>query len=149
MTPTWATDCDEIRQTISLYCQLLDDQRYEELGSLFATDGVLWWRGITLTGRADIVENLRTTQLPLGQSRHLPYGPVLRADGPDQATGWSDIMVTVHPADGPAAIGWVGRYHQRYTREDGRWRIAAHIAVGIGEPRPDGVEPVDAHALGH
>ncbi|MGE0308721.1 MAG: nuclear transport factor 2 family protein [Acidimicrobiia bacterium] len=143
----WADDCEAIRQTISLYCQLLDDQRYEELGQLFAPDAVLFWEGTTTTGREQIVTDLPGTQLPLGSSRHLPYGPVMRVDG-DSAAVWTDVMVTVHPPDAPAFPGWVGRYHQRFSRIDGRWLIAAHIALGIGDTAPDGVEIVDSRALG-
>lgn len=143
----WADDCEAIRQTISLYCQLLDDQRYDEMGRLFALDAVMFWQGTTTTGRDQIVAGMPATQLPLGTSRHLPYGPVIRIEA-DTASVWTDVMVTVHPADAPAFPGWVGRYHQHFTRADGRWFIAAHIALGIGDAIPDGVEIVDSRTLG-
>lgn len=143
----FADDCESIRQTISLYCQLLDDQRYDEMGRLFAPDALMYWQGSTTTGRDGIVSAMPATQLPRGSSRHLPFGPIIRLDG-DRATVWTDVMVTVHPPDAPAFPGWVGRYHQRFVRDDGRWLIAAHVALGITDEVPDGVEIVDSRALG-
>jgi hypothetical protein len=144
---TWERDCEEIRQTISLYCQLLDDQRYDELLTLFTEDAMFYWNGNWARGRDAMRAELPTTQLPRGQSRHLPYGPVIRLDG-DSATVWTDIVVTVHLPDERAFIGWAGRYHQRFVRRSDRWLIREHVSPGIGDPLPDGVEPVDARAIG-
>ncbi|MCU1346563.1 MAG: hypothetical protein JWL70_2829 [Acidimicrobiia bacterium] len=134
-------DHELIRQTIALYCQLLDDQRYQELGELFSDDAVLPWEGNTFHGRAEIVQKLPATQRPKGTTRHLPFAPVINVDG-EVASAWTDVMVTVHPPEGPALIGWVGRYHQRFVRVDSRWRITLHHALTHGEPLPEGVEEV-------
>ena len=142
----WPTDCESIRQTIALYCQLLDDNRFEELSRLFSVDAELPWEGRILRGRADIAANMQSTQQPKGTTRHLPFAPVIdirAADGPGgrDARVWCDVIVTVHPPEGPAFIGWTGRYHDRYVVEDGEWGIHRHIAVENREPLPEGAAP--------
>jgi hypothetical protein len=140
-----AESYESIRRLVALYTQLLDDQRFEDLSQLFTHDGVLPWDGQTFTGPEEIVRGLPSTQPPKpGLIRHFVFSPVIDVDG-DEARAWSDIIVSLVPAEGPAEMSFVGRYHDRFRYEDGRWRVAGHITVRTGDPVPDGVDPVPAH----
>jgi ketosteroid isomerase-like protein len=143
---SWAGACEAIRQTIALYCQLLDDQRYDDLAQLFTDDATLPWQGRTLRGRVEIARGLPSTQEPLGRTRHLPYGSVIDVDG-DEASAWTDAIVTLRQADGTMTIAWTGRYHDRLRYVDGRWRFQDHVAVAVGEPVPEQARPVGVHAV--
>ncbi|MEO3868234.1 nuclear transport factor 2 family protein [Nonomuraea sp. B12E4] len=51
---------------------------------------------------------------------------VIEITGPEEATGiWSMHDYVAFPDDGGAPRGMhgYGRYHERYVRVDGRWRI--------------------------
>jgi ketosteroid isomerase-like protein len=137
----WADDCESIRQTIALYCQLLDDQRFDELAQLFTLDAELPWQGRTLHGRGEIAREMHTTQEPLGRTRHLPFGSVIDVTG-DTARSWTETAVTLNEPDGSARIAWLGRYHDEFRFEDDAWRFARHVALSVGEQMPDGVTPV-------
>jgi hypothetical protein len=143
---SWVAACEAVRQTISLYCQLLDDQRFAELGQLFCEDGELPWEGRTLRGRDEILRGLPSTQQPLGLTRHLPFGSVIDVQG-QKAWAWTDTVVTLNQVDGPVTIAWIGRYHDRLALVDDRWCFKSHVAVAVGEPIPDGVVPVSLDAL--
>jgi ketosteroid isomerase-like protein len=142
---SWVGACEAIRQTIALYCQLLDDQRFDELAGLFCDDATLPWQGTTLHGRDEIARGLPATQEPLGRTRHLPFGSVIdvRDDG---AYAWTDTVVTLNQSGG-STIAWIGRYHDRFTLIEGRWYFKSHVAVAVGEPLPENVLPVGIHAL--
>ncbi|HVV31159.1 MAG TPA: nuclear transport factor 2 family protein [Mycobacteriales bacterium] len=144
---TWAAACESIRQTIALYCQLLDDQRFDEVARLFTDDAVLPWEGRTLRGRTEIARELPTTQLPRGRTKHLAFGPVIDVHG-TRATSWTDVVVTVNEPNGSAAIAWIGRYYDTLELVDGSWQMREHVAVAVGEPLPDGVRPVSVQVLG-
>jgi ketosteroid isomerase-like protein len=143
---SWAGACEAIRQTIALYCQLLDDQRFDELADLFCDDGTLPWQGRTLRGREEIARGLPATQEVLGRTRHLPLSSVIDVRG-DGASAWTDTVVTLNEPGGSASIGWIGRYHDRFRLVGGRWRFQSHVAVAVGESLPEGVTPVGLHAL--
>jgi hypothetical protein len=132
------SDHEAIRRVIALYAQLLDDQRFDDIGGLFTEDGALPWGGRTLQGRAEIVAGLPATQPPeRGRIKHLVFSPVIDIEG-RQAAAWSDVIVSLVPPDGPAEMSFVGRYHDRFRHEGGRWRISSHVTVKTGDAIPEG-----------
>ena len=142
----WADDCEAVRQTIALYCQLLDDQRFDAVASLFTEDAELPWQGRTLHGRSEIADQLHTTQEPLYRTRHLPYGSVIDvAEG--EAYAWTDVAVTLMGEAGAAEIAWLGRYHDVFRIDGGRWKFYRHVAVTVGEKQPIDVRTVGPDVL--
>ena len=135
---TWTRDCEMIRQAIALYCQLLDDQEFDELAQLFTRDAELPWRGRTLRGREEIAREMHTTQEPLGRTRHLPFASVIDVRG-TTALAWTETAVTLNGDDGSAQIAWLGRYHDELRIDDGSWRFSRHVALAVGQERPAGV----------
>jgi hypothetical protein len=138
----WAGSCEAVRQTISLYCQLLDDQRFGELAQLFTDDAELPWQGRTLVGREEIAREMHTTQEPLGLTRHLPFGSVIDLDG-DTALVWTDVAVTLNGPGPAASIAWLGRYHDELSLTEGSWCFRRHVALAVGEALPEGVTPIN------
>lgn len=131
-------DYEAIRRNIALYAQLLDDQRFEDIGELFCKDGVLPWAEHVFRGREEIVKGLPKTQPPTpGGIKHFVFSPVIDIDGQD-AYAWSDVIVSLVPAEGPAEMSFVGRYHDRYRFEEGAWRILSHVTVQTGAAIPEG-----------
>lgn len=138
---TTVSDEEAIRRIIALYAQLLDDQRFDDIGGLFTTDATLPWGGETLQGRDGIVRGLPATQPPApGRIKHLVFAPVIDIDG-DTARAWSDVIVSLVPEDGPAEMSFVGRYHDRFRREEGVWRMTSHVTVKTGDEIPPGEDP--------
>jgi len=140
-TDRWAEDCEAIRQTIALYCQLLDDQRFADLAQLYTEDAELPWQGRTLHGREEIAREMHTTQEPLHRTRHLPFGSVIDVRG-ETALAWTDTAVTLNGEDGSAQIAWLGRYHDEFRFDAGVWRFHRHVALAVGQALPDAVTPV-------
>jgi len=142
----YADTCEVIRQSVALYCQLLDDQRFAELAELFCRDAELPWQGRTLQGREEIAREMHTTQEPLNRTRHLPFGTVIEIE--DGAVfAWTDTAVTLNAENGSAKIAWLGRYHDEFHFEEGKWRFFRHTAVTVGEERPSGVRAVHGGGL--
>jgi len=144
----WSDSCEAIRQTIVLYCQLLDDQRFDELSQLFTANAELPWQGRTLKGRSQIASEMHTTQEPLGRTRHLSFGSVMDVDGA-RARAWTDTMVTLNAEDGSAQIAWLGRYHDELRLEGGTWLLHRHVALASGDEVPAGVKSVSLDARHH
>lgn len=142
---SWAESSEAVRQTITLYCQLLDDQRFEELAELFTEDAELPWQGRTLAGRAEIAREMHSTQEPAGRTRHLPFGSVIDVKG-DRALAWTEVAVTLNGPGPAASIVWLGRYHDELRLVGGSWCFHRHVALAVGEPLSEGVIAVSLEA---
>lgn len=129
------------------YGQLVDDRRFEDLGTLFCEDAVWQAEPFRHEGRAAIVAGFEEIEPPRpGMVRHLTFSPVIEADG-DEVHAWADAIALQVAAPGePSAIVAVGRYHDVLRREDGRWRFARRLFVYSGQPVPDGVRQPPARS---
>ena len=129
---------DDVRRTIALYSQLLDDKRFAEWGDLFTVDAVFEARGTRLVGRDQIVEWISEVMVS-ASSKHLIGACVIDLIGDDRARAWTDLTTFSALPDG-IAVATVGRYHDELRREpDGRWRFAQRIMVRTGDTPPDDV----------
>jgi ketosteroid isomerase-like protein len=143
------TDEEAIRRTLSEYCQLLDDGRFDEWADIFATDATFVPLGHLVTGR-DAIRSWAYETFPDidGIGRHLTINPIVDVDG-ESAVAKSDVLMLRPSPDGPRAV-LVGEYHDTLVREDGRWRFARREvivrlqewlapelgATATGSPRP-------------
>ena len=114
---------EAIRQLKARYFRLMDTKQWDALRAVFARDAKLVdeesdtkWRG-----RDQIVDGLTKW---LGRARTVHHGhmPEITLVGAGEARGTWSMNDWV---DTPAFTleGW-GHYHERYTIEDGAWRIA-------------------------
>jgi 3-phenylpropionate/cinnamic acid dioxygenase small subunit len=122
---------EEIRRVFGQYGQLCDEGRFDEWIQLFAADARFHVMDRTTTGREDIVAFMRVGQREELRGRHALFQPVIDLDDDEQhAKVWCDFAFI----DKGRKITQVGRYHDELVREDdGRWRIALHEIVFLGD----------------
>ena len=106
------------------YCRLLDAKDWEGWGQLFTEDfhqDVTGSGGGVVVGRDKVVETVRG-QIGTAKTAHQVHFPEITIDGDEARAIWplQDRLVW---EDGRSLTAY-GHYHERYVRQDGRWRIA-------------------------
>jgi hypothetical protein len=132
-----------INDLVVNYATLLDDAQWDELGELFAADGVFASPNSTTVGRAAVVANFKLKHAPFPATWHDPHGIAVEFDDDDHARG--TVIGFAELASPEAAVVTSIRYQDDYVREDGRWRFAKrhvlsfygmsvqeHAAGGVG-----------------
>jgi ketosteroid isomerase-like protein len=124
-----------IRRLMAAYLDAVDrGHDGARIAGFFTDDGVFEGVGDLLAflgchqGRDAIAGRFDATREHLTFSLHLPANESITVEG-DRATGtWTYLQAAVHD-DQPV---WVaGRWHNRFTRVDGAWRIARNTCEGI------------------
>ena len=113
-----------ITQVKAAYCRLLDTKDWQGWGDLFTPDVVVDVTdsgGSVMEGRTALVASV-SASLAAAKTAHQVHFPEIHIDG-DQATAIWPMQDRVE-WEGRALTGY-GHYHERYVRQDGRWRIAA------------------------
>src|SRR6195952_3865746 len=96
------SDKDEIRELLARYCFALDNDRFEDMASLFTPDGVWETAFGTGTGRAGIVAQAKSIATGARPRRvHLNTNIVITLNG-DTATVQSYWALVQNTAAGPA-----------------------------------------------
>jgi 3-phenylpropionate/cinnamic acid dioxygenase small subunit len=116
-----ADDRDAIREVLHLYCQYMDEGRFQELGALFAPDGTWVAPYRTATGRTGIAAWLTQSVPPSPKRMHYVMNSVIRLDG-DRAQAKSNYLVMVEGPDGPAP-SVCGTYVDQLARLAEGWRF--------------------------
>lgn len=118
-------DAQELRQLCGRYSLAVDDHDFARLGDVFARDASYGWHGRDpdATGREAVVALLRSRLEPSGPSFHVNHDHIVDWDDgdPNLASG----VVFAHAEGSPGGRHMINaiRYHDRYVREEGRWRI--------------------------
>ena len=112
---------DEIRELTARYCHAVVDGDAERIVALFCADGVFRTHKLAPSGRDALLEFYSGG---VGARTHKPFvqNHVIELDDADHATGRCSVEIRVWQ-DGQAYTQ-AGHYHDRYRREDGRWRFA-------------------------
>jgi len=105
------------------YCRLLDAKDWDGWGQLFTEDfhqdvsgsggGVYEGRDAAVAATRGSIETTKTA--------HQVHSPEIVIDG-DTATGIWALQDRLHWDDGTRLTGY-GHYHEKYVKQDGRWRI--------------------------
>jgi len=120
---------EEIKQLKARYFRFLDTKRWDEWGSVFATDVVMDVpeADMVVTGRAEVVDFVRSA-LEGTRTAHHGHMPEIEITGADTGRGtWAMFDYVEWPsAEGEPRVGLngYGHYLDEYIREDGQWRIA-------------------------
>jgi 3-phenylpropionate/cinnamic acid dioxygenase small subunit len=122
------TDEEAIRRTIAQYCQLCDDGCFDEWADLYTDDATFRVMGETHSGRAAVKAFIEKGQPPERRGKHLCFNSVIDVDG-DEARAVTDYVFL----DKQRAITSVGRYHDRFVRDGGRWRFADRRIAFLGD----------------
>ena len=103
-------DTIAIQQLLARYCQLIDDLRLDDLGTLFLEDAVWEAAPLRFEGRAAIVAGFAQIEPPRpGMVRHITFTPVIDFAG-DEAHVWADAMALQVGAPGEVSpVVAVGR----------------------------------------
>ena len=113
-----------IAKVKAAYCRLLDTKDWDGWGQLFTEDAVLDVTGSGGTiehGRLAIVASVRGS-IETTKTAHQVHFPEIAIDG-DTATAIWPMQDRLIWEDGRTMTGY-GHYHERYVKQDGRWRIA-------------------------
>lgn len=120
------------------YCRFLDTKDWESWGDLFTDDIELDTRpsGGTVThGRDEMLRTVRGS-LEGAITAHQVHSPEMRIEGDTAQVTWAMQDRVKWPAErasqmGTAGLTGYGHYHERYVRQDGRWRIAAQTLTRL------------------
>jgi len=142
-----AEDDRLIRETLALYCMLLDDRRFEDWGRLFADDAEWTIPWASFRGREAIVAGLREIDTgPPGWCKHITHWPVIRFESDSEARAWSDLSCYVRDREsGDWSLVSAGRYYDELEKVGDAWLFKRRLAdIDEGnEPLP-GLAPVPA-----
>ncbi|MDG2002001.1 MAG: nuclear transport factor 2 family protein [Novosphingobium sp.] len=106
------------------YCRLLDTKDWDGWAQLFTEDCVMDVRdsgGTLEQGRESFVASVRSS-IETTKTAHQVHSPEITIDG-DSATAVWAMQDRLHWDNGAKLTGY-GHYHERYVKQDGRWRIA-------------------------
>lgn len=123
------SDLEEIRTLKHRYYRGIDTADMALLEGLFTDDVTVEYRGggykVNLSGRANMLDFLANSFHAGCVAMHHGHMPDITLEGPDAARGvwyledlFIDLTKNTHTTG--SAL-----YHDRYRREDGRWKIAA------------------------
>ncbi|HEX4397190.1 MAG TPA: nuclear transport factor 2 family protein [Trebonia sp.] len=119
-------DIEAIKQLKARYFRLMDVQNWAEFGDVFTRDAVVGGGDQEVAGRPAIVEFIATASDGV-RSAHQGFLPEIEILGAGQASGvWamSDYF-EVRGTEPPVGFQGFGHYEDRYTWEEGAWRISA------------------------
>ncbi len=106
------------------YCRLLDTKDWDGWAQLFTEDVEVDVRdsgGTLEKGRDAFVASVRAS-IETTKTAHQVHFPEIAIDG-DSATAIWPMQDRLIWEDGRTMTGY-GHYHERYVKQDGRWRIA-------------------------
>jgi uncharacterized protein (TIGR02246 family) len=115
-------DRQELADLVARYGPAVDDRDAAALAELYAEDSVFDTVAGVMRGRDQVIEYYLMQLSNFGASFHYMHTQTVEFEDDDCARG----LVTAH-AEMASESGafWVAlRYHDRYVREDGRWRFA-------------------------
>jgi uncharacterized protein (TIGR02246 family) len=112
---------DEIRELTARYCHAVVDGDAERIVALFCRDGVFRSHALAPAGHEAL---LAFYGGGVGGQTHKPFvqNHVIEFDADDTATGRCSVEIRVWQDD--QAYTQAGHYHDRYHKEDDRWRFA-------------------------
>ncbi len=116
-----ADDKDEIRELLHAYCFCMDQGRFGELASLFATDGEWIAPYRSARGPAQIEAWLTQSVPPKPKRLHYVMNSIIRVDAA-QADATSNYLVMVEGADGPVP-SVCGTYSDVLVKQPNGWRF--------------------------
>jgi uncharacterized protein (TIGR02246 family) len=116
-------DRAEIQDLVARYFKVTDDDDEQALAECFARDARFIATGFDGgTGRAGVMEFLRTARSTMQQTVHTPNYVHINFKSADNAEG--TVMAHLEIGMGGTTVYAAVRYLDTYAREDGNWRIA-------------------------
>ena len=117
-------DIESIRQLKATYCEICDDDHNpDRIVTIFTEDGIWEGKGI---GRAEGHHQIRALfqgfQKAIRFSQHMVHNPIIDVTGDIGSAKWYfHGMFTMEK--GSEALWQACRYHEKYEKQDGVWKI--------------------------
>lgn len=125
-----ADDYFAVQNLIFRYCLLVDTANFEGVGALFARAELHYDMGGSPFDQdpAAITQSLRDAVKLYGEqrlpcTRHVCTNVIIEPDGRAAARSQSSVIVFQAVPDLPLQPIIGGRYHDRFAKEDGKWRF--------------------------
>lgn len=119
----------EIRKLLAMYCQLIDDGRFDEWIRLFTDDIEFVVMGMHKHGHAELREFIEPSQQADARGKHMISEPWIEIVSETQATATTDFAWVSKQG----AVGQSGRYVDRIVNENGRWQFQRREIVFTGD----------------
>ncbi len=112
---------DEIRELTARYCHAVVDGDADQIVSLFCEDGMFRSHTLAPQGHGALLEFYSAG---VGEQTHKPFvqNHVIEFEDDDNAQGRCSVEIRVWQDN--RSYTQSGHYHDRYRRENGRWRFA-------------------------
>jgi len=124
------TDCDEIRNVLGTYCELMDAADWPGVGRLFADARLVTEDGTAFAEGSAAVQALyeNGTKLYDGspRTRHVTANSIIEVSG-DRAEARSSYVVFQAVSGFELQPIITGRYRDEFIRVDGAWRFAQRM----------------------
>lgn len=113
-----SADSSQIRRLLALYCQLMDDRRYDEWSQLFAPDGIWALGGREYRGPAEAKQYMDELlrKRPQRRTRHLCTNVLIEPEGEASRVSSDYAMLAREPDLAPWTVVAFGRYLDRVAR---------------------------------
>lgn len=127
-------DESDIRRLLAMYCQLLDDGRFDEWIELFTDDIEFVVMGMHKHGHADLRGFIEPSQQADARGKHMISEPWIRLEAGTAADATAaDATTDFAWVSKQGVVGQAGRYHDRIVKHDGRWRFQRREIVFTGD----------------
>lgn len=122
-------DESEIRRLLAMYCQLIDDGRFDEWIQLFTDDIEFVVMGMQKQGHDELRGFIEPSQQADARGKHMLSEPWIEVESDTAATATTDFAWVSKQG----AVGQSGRYHDRIVKQNGRWRLQRREIVFTGD----------------
>ena len=130
---TYIEDLEAIKALKARYCEICDDDHNpEEITSIFTEDGIWEGKGIgKAEGHKEIRSLFERFQKHMSFSQHMVMNPLIEIEGTVANARWCFFgPFTFRTKEGGEQAMWQStRYHERYEKSEGVWRIK-HLLIG-------------------
>ena len=124
---TYAEVVEGIRATIAAYAHALDDGRTDDVVATFCPDGVCDIPGLGTHVGHEALRAAYSGWKPQRPQRHLVVNTLVTDWSDNEANAISDVIFVLR-GDTGWSIQLVGRYHDSFHHDDGRWRFHRRAA---------------------
>ncbi len=124
-----AGDEAEIRRLLAMYCQLIDDGRFDEWIELFTADIEFVVMGMHQHGHAELRAFIEPSQQADARGKHMISEPWIEIESSSTATVRTDFVWVSKQG----TVGQSGRYVDRVVNHQGRWQFQRREIVFTGD----------------
>jgi 3-phenylpropionate/cinnamic acid dioxygenase small subunit len=122
-------DESDIRRLLAMYCQLIDDGRFDEWIELFTDDIEFVVMGMHQHGHAELRGFIEPSQQADARGKHMISEPWIEIESATAATATTDFAWVSKQG----AVGQAGRYHDRIVKQNERWQFQRREIVFTGD----------------